>query len=105
MKIKVTRKFVNQYGKIKIRIPNSGYLFPSCSADWYNCGVYGWNWNAWNMSDFIVIEGYRSFPNCITADHDLFQEYNRKAKEFNTVDPEVLSALQEEFCKKVMELI
>lgn len=101
MKIKVTRKFVNSYGKVKIHIPAKGYLFGGLTADWYNCGAYGWNWDAWNLPGFIVIEGYRSFPSCITADYELFKSFDRRAKELSPLDTAALDALRLEFCAAV----
>lgn len=29
-----------------------------------NSGVYGWNWNAYLLGDFIIAQGYRNFPTC-----------------------------------------
>lgn len=27
-----------------------------------NTGVYGWNWNAYLLGDFILVQGYRNLP-------------------------------------------
>ena len=27
-----------------------------------NSGVYGWNWNAYLLGNFIIVQGYRNFP-------------------------------------------
>lgn len=29
-----------------------------------NSGVYGWNWNAYILGNFIIVQGYRNFPTC-----------------------------------------
>lgn len=31
-------------------------------ADFYNAGLYGWNWDAWVCGDIAVLYGYRNFP-------------------------------------------
>jgi len=62
MKIKVTKKdLTGRYGKIYW----CGYcdlqpLFSSSDATFYNCGVYGWNYDGFIIDDNTVItSGYR----------------------------------------------
>lgn len=61
MKLEVTRKDIaNFFPKIYL-IDNSYGFLPEPFA--YNSGIYGWNWNAYDLGDICLVEGVRSFPN------------------------------------------
>ena len=60
MKRKVTRKqIVNNFSKIYLIDYKYGFL-PDAFA--YNSGYLGFNWNAYDLGNICLIEGYRSFP-------------------------------------------
>ena len=57
-------------------------LFPKIG---YNGGVYGWNWDAFEVSDdIVVVAGYRSFPR---IDYSLdYDSENRISRAYNMGD-------------------
>lgn len=60
MKLKATRNEITDNFR-KIYLINYAYGFlPEPFA--YNEGVYGWNWNAYDLGDICLIEGRGSFP-------------------------------------------
>ena len=59
MKLKATRKNItNNFSKI-YRIDYKYGFLPDAFA--YNSG-YAWNWNAYDLGNICLIEGYRNFP-------------------------------------------
>lgn len=65
--------------KYCIRFSYCGFSnYCGVSPDWYNHGVYGWNWDAWSFDDFVVVDGYRSFPAGIDFPNE--KEFNEKMK-------------------------
>lgn len=85
MKVRITSKEIrSNFPKSRIffgnRIENEiKYFFGE--ADWYNCGVMGWNYDAYNFGTFTVIFGYRSFPASVNLP-DYIIEYMRAARDF-----------------------
>ena len=60
MKKEATRKnLTDNFSKI-YRIDYQYGFLPEPFA--YNSGNLGWNWNAYNLGDICLIDGYRSFP-------------------------------------------
>lgn len=64
MKFKTTAKAIRENGG---RIIAIGY----CSAEWllkgydpiaYTCGVYGWNFDVYNVEGVTICTGYRGMP-------------------------------------------
>ena len=59
MKLKVTKKEItNNFSKIYRINYHYGFL-PEPFA--YNSG-YAWNWNAYDLGNICLLEGYRNFP-------------------------------------------
>ena len=60
MKLKATKKDItNNFSKIYLIDYKYGFL-PEPFA--YNRGYLGWNWDAYNLGDIYLVEGYRNFP-------------------------------------------
>ena len=48
---------------IVVRFPYCSFSnYCGMSPKHYNTGVYGWNWDMYEVDNFIIIDGYRSFP-------------------------------------------
>lgn len=66
MKEHITRKKVRESFTAVVlcdEIANIAYLC-GISPEYYNAGVYGWNWNVYNMDGVAVVGGYRNYPRC-----------------------------------------
>lgn len=60
MKLKATKKEItNSFSRIYLIDYKYGFL-PDLFA--YNSGYLGWNWNAYDLGNICLIEGYRNFP-------------------------------------------
>ena len=56
------------------------YLLRYHSPDWYTCGVYGWNFDAYKIDGVLIMWGDRgTFGK--RADYDRIKFYEEKAKE------------------------
>ena len=56
------------------------YLMAFYSPDYYTCGIYGWNFDAYVFGDTLILWGDRgTFGKLV--DYDRFQFYEKKAKE------------------------
>ena len=79
MKLKSTRKQItDNFSKIYLIDYKYGFL-PDAFA--YNSGYMGWNWNAYNLDNICLIEGYRNFPECKLLPkyaQKIVDEYERK---------------------------
>ena len=79
MKLKATRKNItNNFSKIYLIDYKYGFL-PDAFA--YNSGYMGWNWDAYDLGNICLIEGYRSFPKCKLLPKDakkIIKEYERE---------------------------
>lgn len=43
-----------------------------------NYGIYGWNWKAYELYDYIIVTGNRNFPkNAIPIDYNLSGKYDK----------------------------
>lgn len=115
MKKEVTKKYLKAvYGNDAIYFSDGAAqtLFPSSDADYYTCGVYGWNFDAWAVNGYLINSGYRgSFG--IYAPYELTKKYNQKAEELRAKYTfssekdyreykEKLYLLQKEFIKVVL---
>ena len=61
MKLKATKKEItNNFSRVYLIDYSYGFL-PEPFA--YNSG-YAWNWNAYDLGNICLIEGYRRFPKC-----------------------------------------
>lgn len=64
MKVRITRKDLKR--EFVVYLPEAQNLLTRLVgiADYYNCGIYGWNWDAWKIEGIVFVDGYRSFPKC-----------------------------------------
>lgn len=105
MKVKTTRKAVVN-GSVNVRC--AGYcdlqfLLNNHSPIAYTCGVYGWNFDVYEVYGLTICTGYRGMPG---ARLDGIREYEKKAREiwenYNTpyeTQKEETEKLLQEFCK------
>lgn len=83
MKTKTTRKEIQNHFSRIIRI---GYcdaqtLLNFRSPDWYNAGVYGWNYDAYDLGGgTCIVTGYRPFGN-MRIPFEKLRELERKGEE------------------------
>lgn len=47
---------------------------------YYNCGIYGWNFDAWELGDVVINSGYRNTFGLVTRNDALLREFEDKAK-------------------------
>ena len=77
--MKATRKDItNNFRKIYLIDYKYGFL-PDAFA--YNGGCMGWNWDAYDLGNICLLEGYRNFPKCKLipiAAQKIVDEYERK---------------------------
>lgn len=61
--MKLTKNTVKELGKEVVYIPYCGAAMLLADYDriGYNSGYLGWNWDAFDMGDKIIITGYRNF--------------------------------------------
>ena len=82
MKLKASRKEIaDNFAKIYLIDYKYGFL-PDAFA--YNSGYMGWNWDAYDLGNICLIEGYRSFPKCKLipiAAKKVVEEYENKINE------------------------
>lgn len=105
MKVKTTRKAIVN-GSVNVRC--AGYCDLSCllrnhEPIAYTCGVYGWNFDVFEVYGVTICTGYRSMPG---KRLDGIREYEKKAREiwenYNTpyeTQKEETEKLLKEFCK------
>ena len=79
MKLKATRKQItDNFSRIYLIDYKYGFL-PDAFA--YNSGYMGLNWNAYDLGDIYLIEGYRNFPKyklLPKSAQKVVEEYERK---------------------------
>jgi hypothetical protein len=52
------------------------------SADYYTCGVYGWNFDVYTFGNYAITTGYRGMIDNVSKDYSsLIHEYDDKARE------------------------
>ena len=56
------------------------YLLRYHNPDWYTCGVYGWNFDAYDIDGVLIMWGDRGTFGKL-ADYDRIRFYEDKAKE------------------------
>lgn len=105
MKIKVTKKQLNLYFN---NVVHAGYcklqfLLSNNMPFGYNAGVFGWNWDAYNLYGITIVTGFRNMPGIEAVG---IAEYESKAKAIYYNDgitwDEKRAAIDEllhEFCK------
>lgn len=82
-KARVTRKWVNDnFYCCSAGYCDLQYLLHYVSADYYTCGVYGWNFDVYTFGDYAITTGYRGMIDNVEKDyHSLIHEYDSKARE------------------------
>lgn len=78
MKLKMTRKDLAYKNVVNIGYANLQGILSWFSPIGYNAGVYGWNWDCYNIGKYYIITGYRSFPSGAYMDYDIIRKYNDK---------------------------
>lgn len=79
MKIKATRKSIVESST---RVVSAGYcdlqnLLINHSPIAYNAGVYGWNFDAYEIDDLTICTGYRNMPGKLANN---IREYDERAR-------------------------
>lgn len=105
MKYKTTRKAIVN-GSVNVRCAgycDLAYLLRNHSPIAYACGVYGWNFDVFEVYGVTICTGYRNMPG---KRLDGIREYEKKAREiwdnYNTpyeTQKEETEKLLQEFCK------
>lgn len=105
MKYKTTRKAIVN-GSVNVRCAgycDLAYLLRNHSPIAYTCGVYGWNFDVFEVYGVTICTGYRNMPG---KRLDGIREYEKKAREiwdnYNTpyeTQKEETEKLLQEFCK------
>lgn len=105
MKYKTTRKAIVN-GSVNVRCAgycDLAYLLRNHSPIAYTCGVYGWNFDVFEVYGVTICTGYRNMPG---KRLDGIGEYEKKAREiwdnYNTpyeTQKEETEKLLQEFCK------
>lgn len=95
MKYKTTAKAVKN-GCVNVKC--AGYcdlqhLLKNHEPTAYTCGVYGWNFDVYNVYGVTICTGYRGMPGERLQG---IEEYEHKAKTIGT--PERVERLLQEFC-------
>lgn len=83
MKVKVTMKQIrnNYYSIIGIPYCNAYYLLSFQDPNFYTCGVYGWNNDIYEISDFVAIStGCRNLGGNVKYDYEILENYENQAK-------------------------
>lgn len=85
-KCKVTKKWLNKsYPCVSVSYCGLDRLLTFESADYYTCGVYGWNCDAYSLSvdgqRVCITTGYRGMINNFDNNntYELYREYDKKA--------------------------
>ncbi|MBO5376028.1 MAG: hypothetical protein J6A52_04175 [Bacilli bacterium] len=114
MKTKITKKQVNESGMSLVADIQT--LLQHQTPSYYNCGVYGWNWDCYvfytsGYKTYFVLNGYRNFPsNRVHKDYDFVRGYEEQARQIqNNIAisyeerKEKINSLLKEFLRKVFE--
>ena len=84
MKLKATRKNItNNFSKIYLIDYKYGFL-PDPFA--YNSGYLGWNWDAYDLGNICLIDGYNNFPKhkrLPESAKKIIKEYDREVVDAN----------------------
>lgn len=96
MKYKTTRKaIVNGCSNVKCAgYLDLNHLLKNHSPIAYTCGVYGWNFDVYEVYGVTICTGYRGMPGERLRG---ISEYEQRAQTLET--PERVELLLQEFCK------
>lgn len=103
MKKQVTNKFIKTYSKKIFLVDENVMQFKT--ADYYNAGVYGWNYDAWHVNnDVVILGGYRVTNVCIdkVINYETCKKYEKIA---NLLNSKYILTDRELFFKKYNQLI
>lgn len=112
MKIKVKEKEIkNGYNNIiSVGYCDLSHLLSSKDADFYTCGVYGWNADIYKINyNTVIVTGYRPFGNIHASYKGITKKYNEKARKIYNSDrsyeskKKSISKLLEKFIKECLE--
>lgn len=84
-KARVTRKWVNDnFTCCSVGYCDLQNLLRYTSADYYTCGVYGWNFDVYTFGDYAITTGYRGMIDNVRKDyHSIIRKYEDMARELN----------------------
>lgn len=112
VKVKVTNKIIKNFSNIICCGDGDlHYLLYFHDANYYNAGVYGWNYDAYIINyNTIIVSGYRTISHAIRTSWELREEYNEKAREIiknhqltYEQQRDQVEELLQEYCKKAIE--
>lgn len=71
----------------------------------YNKGIYGWNWDAYELAeDTVLITGYRNIRNAVCID-EITDKYEKAAmKAINEWRSEDIAEIRQEFVREIKGL-
>lgn len=80
MKFKTTKQIKqNYYNIISVGYCDTQHLLQFESPVAYNSGIYGWNYDLYEINGVALITGYRPF-NTKRPDYNIIKEYEDKAR-------------------------
>ena len=81
MKVKTTRKEITRLSGKKVSIGYCGaqHLLWFRQPFAYTCGVYGWNFDAYDINGVIITTGYRGMVG-EHVDYDVLKKYENEAR-------------------------
>lgn len=80
MTMKATRAFIrNRYTTLYCGYCDLHYLLNLFDAEYYNEGIYGWNWNGYTFGHYCIVTGYRNLTGT-RINFNLVDKYNKLGK-------------------------
>ena len=82
MKYKTTAKAVRSGYRTILAISYCGaknllsFEYPKA----YTCGVYGWNFDVYDVDGVAICTGYRGMPKTVSFDYSLLESYEKEAE-------------------------
>ena len=110
MKRKTTRKWIaSNYTCYGTGYGDLQYLLHFQDADFYTCGVYGWNFDVYTFGKYAITTGYRNMVHHVETQWELEKEYEEKARQiiYSDIDfdeqKKQVNKLLKEFLEKVFD--
>lgn len=84
-KARVTRKWVNDnFTCCSVGYCDLQNLLRYTPADYYTCGIYGWNFDVYTFGDYAITTGYRGMIDNVRKSYShIIRKYENKASEIN----------------------
>lgn len=109
MKRKITRNEMKMYYNdiIKIGYCNAQHILYYDRPQFYNYGVYGWNYDVYDFGDVAICTGYRTIGN-VKPNYEIIRKYDDMAKMIVSgndsfdVKVEKVQSLRKEFIERVL---